>query len=305
MSKTNLKKSPLQKSSFGFTQLSYGRRLLLFACILILMLVLSGFSENIARSLYDINSRPYIITIMIFQNVIAFCGTAIITSIFVSTRPLAMLGLNRIASYKSVLGTVILFALGIPFLNQTIFWNEHLQLPASLHDLESTMQQMEQAALSMTNTLLNTSSVSGLIVSILIVGILTGFSEELLFRGTLQRILASNGLNKHFAVWIAAFIFSLMHFQFYGFFPRMLLGAFFGYIFMWTGSVWIAAFAHMLNNSIYVIYHWLNQNGYNVSDVENIGVTEHGFPIFAILSLTLFGVILIGFHKNIFSYSKK
>lgn len=305
MSKLNLSKPTSPKILYGFTQLSYGRRLLLLTCVFVMMLVISGFSDKIARNLYIAGTREYLNILIIFQNIIAFCGTAIITAIFVSTKPLTMLGINCISSYKSVIGVVLLFALGIPFLNQLIFWNNNLQLPSFFHDWEIVMQQMEQTALNQTNTMLNTISIGGLIVSILIVGVLTGFSEELLFRGTLQRIIASNGLNKHLSIWLTAFIFSLIHFQFYGFFPRMLLGAFFGYIFMWTGSIWVAAFAHILNNSIYVVYHWFENNNYNISNIENIGVTEKGFPIFAIISLTLVLITLCGFHKTFFPRSKK
>src|SRR5699024_12563619 len=37
-------------------------------------------------------------------------------------------------------------------------------------------------------------------------------------------------------------------FQFYGFFPRLLLGAVFGYLFVWSRNISIPIFAHFLNN---------------------------------------------------------
>ena len=53
------------------------------------------------------------------------------------------------------------------------------------------------------------------------------FGEELFFRGAIQGVLGEK-MNIRFAIWISAIVFSAIHFQFYGFFPRMLMGAFFG-----------------------------------------------------------------------------
>ncbi|MDE6391000.1 MAG: CPBP family intramembrane metalloprotease, partial [Duncaniella sp.] len=91
------------------------------------------------------------------------------------------------------------------------------------------------------------------IASILIVGVLAGLSEELYFRGALQRLLATSPLGAHTAVWVTATLFSLMHMQFYGLVPRILLGALFGYLFLWTGSIWLPVIIHALNNSIYIL----------------------------------------------------
>jgi membrane protease YdiL (CAAX protease family) len=41
--------------------------------------------------------------------------------------------------------------------------------------------------------------------------------------------------------------------QFYGFIPRMLLGAVFGYLVIYSGSIWAAVLAHFVNNSLAVL----------------------------------------------------
>ena len=100
------------------------------------------------------------------------------------------------------------------------------------------------------------SSVPALIVNILIIGVGAGVAEEILFRGCFQRLLVTGGINHHVAIWCVAFIFSAIHFQFFGFVPRMLLGAYFGYLMYWSKSVWIPAIAHTLNNTMVVITAW-------------------------------------------------
>jgi uncharacterized protein len=65
--------------------------------------------------------------------------------------------------------------------------------------------------------------------------------------------------NVHAAVWLTAIVFSVIHFQFYGFLPRVLLGALLGYLVIWTGSIWASILAHFANNALafvlYRIYH--------------------------------------------------
>ena len=48
----------------------------------------------------------------------------------------------------------------------------------------------------------------------------------MVFRGGLQSLLMRLFGNPHVAIWIAAIVFSAIHMQFFGFVPRVLLGAF-------------------------------------------------------------------------------
>lgn len=78
-------------------------------------------------------------------------------------------------------------------------------------------------------------------------------TEEFFFRGALQRLIGKWNPNPHFVIWSAAILFSAFHLQFYGFIPRMLLGAYLGYLLLWTRSIWIPVFAHFINNATAVI----------------------------------------------------
>ena len=71
-----------------------------------------------------------------------------------------------------------------------------------------------------------------------------------MFRGSLQRLISERKINIHVAVWVTAFIFSIIHLQIFGFVPRLLLGAFFGYMLAWSGSLWLPIMAHAFNNSL-------------------------------------------------------
>ena len=122
-------------------------------------------------------------------------------------------------------------------MNRLVAWNESIHLPSSWSGLESVLRDSENAAQAMVQQIMGGSTVWDLIAAILIVGVLTGIAEELFFRGALQRLLQSKFGNKHLAIWSAAFIFSAVHLQFFGFFPRLLMGAYFGYLVVWSGSL--------------------------------------------------------------------
>lgn len=286
-------------AGWGLTSLSSGRRLLLLGCIFVLMMVLASFSTGIAAQVASSGSRQYLLAVNALQCVIGFAGTALLTALFVSTRPLALLAMNRGLSSRAVLGVILVMALGVPFLNYVTHINEQITLGGG--EIYRTLRSWEDLAAATTGSMLDTRSTGGLIAGVLVVGVLTGLCEELLFRGALQRILSASGMGAHAAVWTAAVIFSLLHFQFFGFLPRVLLGAFFGYLLLWTGSVYVSATAHAINNSVYVLLHWLALRGADTTAIEQAGVTSAGFPAMAMLSLVLVLVLLVGMRKQFFT----
>lgn len=304
MARNNISKASAHNAGFGFTQLTYGRRILLMFCFFVLMMVLAGFASSIAAALAPTGSRNFYLLTSVFQNLIGFAGTAFVTALFMSVKPMTMLGLNRVCRWRNLLGIILVFAVGLPFLNQTVWWNEQLHFPSFMTGIEQTIRSWEESALSATGTMLSGNSVGDLLINILIIGVVTGFCEELVFRGTFQRVIGSGGLGPHAAIWITAILFSALHFQFFGFLPRLLLGAFFGYLLYWTGSVWVSAMAHALNNSITVTISWLIANGMAAQSLDTVGVTKSGFPAIACVSLALVMCVLFGMRSYLFSTKK-
>lgn len=84
--------------------------------------------------------------------------------------------------------------------------------------------------------------------------------------------LTSCRVNHHIAIWTTAAIFSAVHFQFFGFWPRLILGALFGYLYYSSGSLWVNSFAHAFNNWVVVISAWLVNRGLIADDIELLGV---------------------------------
>lgn len=83
---------------------------------------------------------------------------------------------------------------------------------------------------------------------LLVVGVSAGIFEEFFFRGGIQSLLEKCLHSRHAAVWAGAALFSLVHFDLYGFLPRWILGAFLGYTYLYSRSLWLPVSLHTLNN---------------------------------------------------------
>lgn len=150
-----------------------------------------------------------------------------------------------------------------------IDWNANLKLPAYFRDIEMWAREREDLAALITKFLTTFSSPEEFILAFIVIAVLPGIGEELVFRGLLQRNLHAATKNIHSAIWVSAILFSAFHLQFFGFVPRILLGALFGYLYYWSGNLWISIFAHFFNNGFMVVMMYCNQLGIVELDVES------------------------------------
>ncbi len=231
------------------------------------------------------------------QDVLLFIVPAIVTACVVSPIPARLLCIDRVPDVKSVLVAVAALAFAMPAMNVLVEWNESMTLPESLAGVEAWMRQTETAAQEQVALMLGGTSVADLMVSMLIIAVLAGVSEELFFRGAMQRLFMSGRMNHHAAIWLTAFLFSLFHMQFFGFFPRLMLGAFFGYLLYWSGSVWLPALIHVVNNASVVYVMWKSQASPDSgADVINTLGIDSAWMVVASIVLTAAAIYLL---KNI------
>lgn len=239
----------------------------IFAFFLILTPILTGFIGKLCQK-----PAAALRIAMVIQDMLVFVLPPLVTALACTKLPARLLAVDTRPNLMSILLASLTLVCSIPAMNLVIEWNEHLHLPESLSSVEVTLRELETNAQAVTDMLMAGASIPSLIVSVLIVGVLAGFSEELFFRGGMLRIISASKTNMHVAVWTVAFVFSLFHFQFFGFVPRMLLGAYFGYLLWWSGSLWVPVIAHTLNNSIVVIAAWHSVNSPDATlNVDKIG----------------------------------
>jgi membrane protease YdiL (CAAX protease family) len=206
------------------------------------------------------------------------------------------LSINKKILSSTLLTVVVIMLFSLPLINYLAKLNSEMQLPEFLKQVEIWMKEKETAAQEITEAFLKMDSTGMLVFNIFMIGILPAIGEELIFRGVLQRIFAEWTKNIHWGILIAAFLFSAMHMQFYGFLPRFILGVLFGYLFYWSGSIWVPITAHFVNNTTAVLVYYFYPESQS-EKIENFGATE-GTYIFLILSAFIVFYLLWRFYRN-------
>jgi membrane protease YdiL (CAAX protease family) len=173
--------------------------------------------------------------------------------------------------------------------------NSAMHLPDWLSGVEKWMIIKEDRADDLIDIIMTSDSFWILTLNLLIAAILPAIGEELIFRGIFQRIFYSLFKSGHLAILITAFIFSTLHFQFFGFVPRFILGVVFGYLFFWSGKLWLPVISHFVNNAYPVI---LAYTGGMEKFNRPSDVPLWQQAIFLPLPVTIILVILFNFRKN-------
>lgn len=204
---------------------------------------------------------------------------------------------NKWPDYVLVLTGILIVFAAVPVVNRMIAVNEMIVFPESWRNFESLLKEQEESLKSITGKMLSAGSISALIRNLLLMALLPAIGEELFFRGGLQRMLGEK-LNPHVAVLLTALIFSVFHMQFYGLIPRFFLGAVLGYLFLFSGNIWVPVVAHFANNALAIIFHYLQENKLSNFNPEVPG--KEGDITVALISLLLVIVFifLIAFRQR-------
>jgi uncharacterized protein len=203
---------------------------------------------------------------------------------------------NRTALVFYLLVPVIMVS-SVPLINFLAQLNLKMQLPEMLQTLEQWMKIQETSAEKITKAFLIAETLPVLLYNILLIAILPAIGEELLFRGILQNLFTTVWKNKHLGIWISAILFSALHMQFYGFVPRMMMGVLFGYLLVWTNSLWVPILAHFFNNATAVVSHHLMNKGKISRDMEEIGASDSD-SLFLVSGAVALGLILYFIYSN-------
>jgi membrane protease YdiL (CAAX protease family) len=218
-------------------------------------------------------------------------------SIYERKNPFILLPIKGLEDQMLVMAVLATFCFMIV---NTVFieWNANMDLPGFLQPFEDWAKNMEDQLREVTEFLTKFDSVSYFLAAIVVVAIIPAIVEELLFRGAIQNIFFQISKNHHLAIWLAAILFSAIHVQFYGFIPRVLLGALFGYLYVWSGNIWLAVLGHFVNNGISLLVLYLYQQDKISYDVES----DESAPWYAILP---FLIIFIASMVFLYRHYKK
>ena len=206
--------------------------------------------------------------------------------------PMESLGFRDIAKpwYLYIIISVALMFISLPVTNQLTSWNEAMSFGGVFTQLEEYIKQLEEMAATVTEKMLKVDTFGGLLLNLLVIALIPAVGEELTFRGVLQQGLVRRMKSPHLAIILSAAIFSFIHFQFYGFLPRMFLGILLGYMFYITKSLWTSITMHFVNNGTAVVLYYLNNKGIIDIDPETFGSTQYLW--LAIISLVVTAALI-------------
>jgi membrane protease YdiL (CAAX protease family) len=289
ISKAELNKSP-------FLQL-----ILLLCLCLISLVIFSVIGGLLAATVYGFNPTeinnlgdPKMIKgmklLQLFSALGLFIVPPLVYGLFTAKNPIENLGLSKVNAPFNYLLVLVLMVVLTPFLSWVIELNANMIFPEFLSGIEAWMRSSESKAELLTKAFLTFDGIGSLILVMVIVAIVPAIGEELLFRGVLQKLMIRWTKNPHVGIWIAAFLFSALHLQFFGFFPRLLLGALFGYLFLWTNSLWVPILGHFINNGTVVMASYfypelINDADFTLFGAENANWITTFFSLFLATAL--------------------
>jgi membrane protease YdiL (CAAX protease family) len=224
------------------------------------------------------------------QTVLWFLLPAVAFAWLVSENGYHYLRLNRNISVITLVLVFLLAGASTQLMNAVLQLNSKLDLPLWLDTIERKMVLQEEAAGRLTELFLASNTYSSLMFNFAMIAILPALAEEFLFRGVLQRLMCDWTKNEHAGIIISAFIFSFIHFQFFGFLPRFMLGIYFGYLLLWSGSLWVPIAAHLINNGMAVIYYHFSTDN-KLDTIGTSGDSNYMFYISVFITCTLIGLI--------------
>jgi membrane protease YdiL (CAAX protease family) len=231
------------------------------------LIVFTQIGEPILRNLTGIktqlqdmkqweNANPALITFVRGMLVLQFLGLFLIPAlVFAWPEPVAYLGLKAPDKNRYWIFAVVIMIVAIPMVEYLGMLNQKISLGGST---QQWMKSMEENAAKQIRFMLKEHTLSELIKNLVFIALFAGIGEELFFRGVLQRLLIKAFGSPWAGIVVTAFLFSAFHFQFFGFFPRFLLGILLGAIYWYSGSLWPAIIAHFIYDGLIIVLAYLD-----------------------------------------------
>ncbi|MCE5178611.1 MAG: CPBP family intramembrane metalloprotease [Porphyromonadaceae bacterium] len=282
-----------------FRSASSGFRIASLFLLLFVGVIIAAALTRLLLMIPEVGDAGEVLSVYVssaMQSVFAIGLPAYLVVAFTADRPTHYLKINKNRKLaKKIVFAILIFCVSYPFASFLAQWNSAMELPDLMSGIEEVMRSMEDAAMETTELLLSGSTIGSLVLNLLIIAGMAAISEELFFRGALQQFLMEKYRNGHAAVWITALLFSVVHFQFYGFLPRLVLGALLGYLFLYTRNLWVPVIFHFVNNATVILLRFFWGDTEWFSRVEEMPVTFSYLTaavVSALITLLLFWIYL-------------
>jgi membrane protease YdiL (CAAX protease family) len=218
--------------------------------LLFCMAYLGGMDLNQGMDVFEAVTepafRPFIKAGIGLNHLVMFALSAVIFAYWMRKKKWLSYFDFRSIDLDLLLKFVVLLFLTYPLIGLSSVVLERVDLPEWMKSLD------EQSIESLMN-MLKMDGVVDLIVNLVIIALIPAISEELLFRGIIQKELIKNMKSPQVAIFVASAIFSGFHLQVQGFLPKLIIGLVLGYAYYLTKSIWYPMVLHFVNNGLQVV----------------------------------------------------
>ena len=231
---------------------------------------------------------------LVLQTIALFAIPPFMLAYVYGKNPFTIFAITSKPAWNYLLIAIALIVCGIPMINFLVDYNgtllDHiLGATNSLKDQDLVTQKLVES-------LLHDTSIGSLVINSIIIAFIPAACEELFFRGLIQKTILSKYMNMHLAIFCSGFLFSFLHFQFYGFIPRFVLGVLFGYIFEWSGSLWVTITIHFINNFLAVLGSFLISKNIVSDSIDTIGTGSTWW--IGLVSMIIAGLLVFVLYKQ-------
>ena len=223
---------------------------------IIAVLILTGYGIPLLEIRTLNLSNPALIpalkVLQVILSIVIFFVPAVIFAYFSDPKPLQYTGLKSPVPKSFILIGVLILLASFPMVAWLSEVNQNIHLPKSMQGVEKVIRNSEIQSSKMIQSFLDMKSFRDMFMMLIIIGVVPAITEEVFFRGILQRLLILLTKRAWVGIIITAVLFSSLH-GFMGFFPRLALGIILGALYWYSGSLWPGLLAHFLNNALQVI----------------------------------------------------
>jgi uncharacterized protein len=229
--------------------------LIIVLVYLSLLFVLQVFSSSSADidTFVGQNNTDLLKWLQLVASIFTFVLPVVLLAFVIRQERLRFFNLHLNINYIQAINVFVLFIVTIPLVSVSAVFNNYLLDLPFLSDFKAMTLAKEKVLDELIKSFFKDKSAGSLITNLIVVALSAAVTEEIFFRGTLQRLFHENIKSIHITVWLTAIIFSAFHLQFSGFIPRTILGALLGYVYIYTGNLWLPILGHFVNNALAVV----------------------------------------------------
>lgn len=268
-------------------------QLLVMLAIALVMLLLSGIAT--APIMLGGRSRLTMLAVQAVTQLLTFLVPVVImTTIYYrgSEREYYRLEFGSRSWYYGFVGAVVML-LFVPLNDWLTVWNDSW----SLGRIGDFLRGIQSSTEGLVEDMMDTDTIVGLACNLLVVALIPAICEEVFFRAGFQNLIQKWVKNRHLAIWLTAFVFSMAHGEVFSFMPRFVMGALLGYLYVYGGSLLTNVIAHFVNNALVVLLYWLVARG--VLDIDLQAPLALDWVLSALCTMAGFAVLWVTFfYKN-------